>query len=632
MENVMTKTKLPHLTILASLMAAWGGQTALAAPITFVQYPAGSAYKMPIPNVILSVDNSGSMDSTDGTTNSRIGWLKAGLQNTLINQTKYDSKFRLAWQSFTCNNIPSSSGFCANKNAIGDFSGTHKSDFATWVNGLAANGWTPSHELVWNAGQYLMTTGANSPWNATPGTADSAPLTCRKAYHVFLTDGGWNRYKEDILPSYNGFSYQTKMASTSASKIADEDQTTTTFPDGTTYSLTDPQTRVYRGAGGSSTPALTYTSNPPADATCSKTTAGGACIEWQKSFAFPTLSDMAFYFWSRDLQPGIADKVIPSIKKSGNEIFTVGNSSVTLDEYWNPKNDPATWQHLTQYTIGYGPTASTWSNSGSNPLMGDPPAMYGSGFAQAVLGTKLWTDVTTQFNEDNYDSYRPEDLWHMAINSRGKYFPVKGGDLSAVFDEIFGAIVADNSQPITSFTSASGSISRIGTSAYQSGYVVSNPNDAPNQNRWYGFVTSNTISTSGASTPNAAWGVNGSGKNISTGDKLDALTPTDISNRVVLSFNDSSRQGVSFEWGATASPLSDTQRTLLNRGNVTQAFGPTNGDNKGKDRLDFIRGDRTKEASQTGGTLRVRKSRQGDIVNSAIWYVGAPASGYSFGG
>ena len=632
MENVMTKTKLPHLTILASLMAAWGGQTALAAPITFVQYPAGSAYKMPIPNVILSVDNSGSMDSTDGTTNSRIGWLKAGLQNTLINQTKYDSKFRLAWQSFTCNNIPSSSGFCANKNAIGDFSGTHKSDFATWVNGLAANGWTPSHELVWNAGQYLMTTGANSPWNATPGTADSAPLTCRKAYHVFLTDGGWNRYKEDILPSYNGFSYQTKMASTSASKIADEDQTTTTFPDGTTYSLTDPQTRVYRGAGGSSTPALTYTSNPPADATCSKTTAGGACIEWQKSFAFPTLSDMAFYFWSRDLQPGIADKVIPSIKKSGNEIFTVGNSSVTLDEYWNPKNDPATWQHLTQYTIGYGPTASTWSNSGSNPLMGDPPAMYGSGFAQAVLGTKLWTDVTTQFNEDNYDSYRPEDLWHMAINSRGKYFPVKGGDLSAVFDEIFGAIVADNSQPITSFTSASGSISRVGTSAYQSGYVVSNPNDAPNQNRWYGFVTSNTISTSGASTPNAAWGVNGSGKNISTGDKLDALTPTDISNRVVLSFNDSSRQGVSFEWGATASPLSDTQRTLLNRGNVTQAFGPTNGDNKGKDRLDFIRGDRTKEASQTGGTLRVRKSRQGDIVNSAIWYVGAPASGYSFGG
>ena len=597
----MNKTNLPKMTIVAAMVAAWGASSALAAPLDLAQYPAGSAYKMPIPNVILSVDTSGSMGGNDGTAKTRIRWLKDGLTNTLINQSKYDSKFRLSWQSFSCNNIPSNSGNCANKNAMGDFSGAHKNDFKTWVSALTANGWTPSHQLVWNAGQYLMTTGANSPWNASPGTADTAPLTCRKAYHIFLTDGGWNRYKEDIIPSFDAFGFQSKMVTTSSHRIADADQTNITLPDGKLYSVTDAQTRVYRGAGGGST-ALT--------------------------FAYPTLSDMAFYFWSKDLQPSIENKVIPSIVKSGDETFVSSASSLTLDQYWNPQNDPANWQHLTHYTIGYGPTASVWTNSGTNPRFSNG-GMYGSDLTKTMLGQKLWTDVTASDSDSNYDAYRPEDLWHMAINSRGKYFPVATGNLEPVFDEIFGNIVNDNTKPITSFTSASGSVSRVGTSSYQSGYVASENNTM--NNRWYGYVVSNAISTSGASTPNAAWGTSPSGDGLTTADKLDALTVSALANRVILSFNDTTKQGISFEWGST-SPLSNTQKTLLNRGDITLPFGTTNGDNKGQDRLNFIRGDRTKEANQTGGTFRIRKSRQGDIVNSAVWYAGQPASGYSFGG
>jgi type IV pilus assembly protein PilY1 len=51
-------------------------------------------------------------------------------------------------------------------------------------------------------------------------------------------------------------------------------------------------------------------------------------------------------------------------------------------------------------------------------------------------------------------------------------------------------------------------------------------------------------------------------------------------------------------------------------------------DNNGQNRVDYLRGDRTKEAAQTGGIFRDRASRLGDIVNSNIVYVGAPASGY----
>lgn len=601
----MLNPKVPKKKMIASMIAAIGiPLPLLAAPLDLAQYPAGSAYRLPAPNVILSVDTSGSMTSRDGTAYSRMEWLKRGLQNTLINRSDYDHKFRLAWQSYNCDNIPSNKGGCKNDNAMAVFAGSHKANFTAWVNALTASGWTPSHQLVWTAGEYLKTTGANSPWNAVPGTLDDNPLTCRKAYHVFLTDGGWNRYREDVVPRFKAFNFQTKMQINSSDRIADADRTTTILPDGKEYSTDNNQTKVYQGAGGQRTFTYSY-----------------------KTFSYPTLSDMAFHYWATDLQPSIDNEVIPSIAQSGGQTFTVGANSQTLDEYWNPKNNPATWQHLVHYTIGYGSTASQWRNNGGNPRFkstanGFVSGMFGTGLSEVIVGNRTWTDVTASESESNYDRYRPEDLWHMAINSRGEYFPVEGGDLSHVFDKIFSTIAADTSQPITSFASASGSISRAGTSAYQAGYVAAEDHSSL-ENRWFGYVTSNSIDTSGATSPNTDWGTTASGNGVTTADKLDALTDSDIPNRLVLSFNDETRQGVSFEWSSTSSPLSETQRALLKG---------TDSDDVGQDRVAFIRGDRSKEANQTGGTFRVRKSRQGDIVNSAIWYTGQPASAYAFGG
>ena len=629
----MKKTNLPHKTALAVAIAAIGlPLSVMAAPLDLANYPAGSAYKMPAPNVILSVDTSGSMNGLDGTGKKRIQWLKEGLQNTLINQSGYDNKFRLAWQSFACDNIPSNAGGCNGNNALDLFTGTHKGNFKTWVDGLVENGWTPSHKLVWNAGEYLKKTGADSPWNTVPGTADDNPLTCRKAYHIFLSDGGWNRYREDIIPAFNAFDFQVKMRADSSQRIGDADQTNITLPDGKLYDTSNAQTKVYQGAGGGENADRTFlTSTNPNDssAECTRWDTRSRCTQWRvtRSYAYPTLSDMAFHYWSTDLQPGIADKIIPNIVQSGDQSFSSGSQSLTMEEYWNPQNNPATWQHLTQYTIGYGRTASQWTNSGTNPRFRSTAAgfvdgMFGTGLTEAIVGARSWTDVTDSESDTNYDRYRPEELWHMAVNSRGEFFPVTGGDLTPVFEKIFGAIVADTSQPVTSFTSASGSVSRVGTSAYQASYVAAD-NQNSLSNRWYGYITSNSISTSGATTPNTEWGVTGAGKGVTTADKLDALTATDITNRLILSFNNETKAGISFEWLSTSSPLSDGQKSLI-KGTDTDAVG--------RDRVNFIRGDRSKEQDQTGGTFRVRKSRQGDIVNSAIWYTGQPASAYAFGG
>src|SRR5690606_19957174 len=58
----------------------------------------------------------------------------------------------------------------------------------------------------------------------------------------------------------------------------------------------------------------------------------------------------------------------------------------------------------------------------------------------------------------------------------------------------------------------------------------------------------------------------------------------------------------------------------------------------GEDRLNYIRGARSKEGVESppdypaAKPFRERKSRQGSIVNSDAWYVGAPVSNYSWKG
>ncbi len=657
----MRITYRPRRASLAILIAAiWAPAIILASPITFVQYPAGTAYKAPIPNVILSVDTSGSMAYCDvngavtsakncGTATDRITYVQNGLKSLLIDSAKYDGQFRLAWQSFACNGIPSNSGNCGNKNAMAKFTGTHRTDFGTWVNALTATGSTPSHVLAWNAGKYLQTTGANSPWNATPGTADSAPLACRRSYHIFLTDGGWNfKFTDGGL---TGTSFESDMklgpgssqptntvavsnydgkAITALPTPAPASSTHPASPYGIkAYSITAPtdptqdQTKIYRDIYGDRV----------------VNTVSGSTKTY---YAYPTLADIAFYFWATDLQPGIINEVIPKIRHTGEQTFSIGKLSTTYQEYWNPQNDPAEWQHLTHYTIGYGTSAGSLpkvTNTSPQWVGGTFDGMYGAGFSSLAVGETAWDNVTSSTADasnatSGFDAVRPQEMWHMAINSRGKFYPVSGGDLTSVFANIFDDLIVDTTAPITGFTSASGSVSRVGTQSYQTSYTAADDANS-NDSRWYGFVTSDSISTSGNPSPNPDWGTNAStGKNSSTADKLDAITPA---NRLILTYDkyNATPQGVPFKWAnLTNSTTGASQRMWLNKGTVgtgtaAQIAAAIAGDGKGENRLNFIRGDRTKEAKQSGGEFRNRKSRQGDIVNSAIGYVGAPANGHT---
>lgn len=232
--------------------------------LSLVQYPAGSASREPAPNIIVSVDNSGSMGAAGITA------LKDALKETFRPANVPDDSIRLAYQSlWGCNTIPSTDVSCNSKNSMKVLRGldnatdnSHRGNFIKWVDTLVAGGNTPTHRMQGVAGEYLKTTGINNPYNFDPGTTETPIHACRRSYNILMTDGGWNNNPTNT--------------------INNDDGTNQTFPDGTSYDITAPETRIYRDDWGTN--------------------------------VVSTLSDMAFYYWRNDLQSGINNQVVPLIK------------------------------------------------------------------------------------------------------------------------------------------------------------------------------------------------------------------------------------------------------------------------------------------------------------------------------
>jgi type IV pilus assembly protein PilY1 len=104
------------------------------------------------------------------------------------------------------------------------------------------------------------------------------------------------------------------------------------------------------------------------------------------------------------------------------------------------------------------------------------------------------------------------------------------------------------------------------------------------------------------------------------------------SSRRILTYNDSTRAGVDFDATTFSTNLSTAQQALLN----SNEFGTTDG--LGSDRINYLRGDQSKEAFLPGTTTpnpspnngwRTRSSILGDVIDSNPIFVGPPASGFS---
>jgi len=531
-------------TVVCGLMLAQTAGHAAQYPLS--QMPRSTAVGEPAPNVIVSVDNTSRMAIGDD-----IGAVKTALREGLSEASIPNDRIRLAWQSleqggvdrncaaFLNDKFPCRIGGRVNANLMRVLDGTHRANFMAWLSGLQLSGSGAADRMMIRAGDYMKTTDQYSPYSDDPGVKGATQSGCRRSFHILLTDGFGG------IGRSQGF--------------GNEDGTRSLLPDSVTYEPRAP----YKDNFGEGSQG--------------------------------TLADLAFHYWATDLQPGIPNKLKKLIVEAGD----VRVGATTVPEYWNPKNNPATWQHLTTYTIGLNTVG--W---GGRPYISATAMQptYSGDYPGLVDGSVSWP------------YHNRVDLWHTALNSRGTFTPASNAEaLRSAIRSILGRILSDTSTPLTSITASASRVS-TDTAVYQAGYDAAD---------WSGSLGARKFGADGKLAAKSDW---------SARDLLDtrmASAGAHDRDRVVLSFSGTTAAsagraattgaGVPFRWA----DLSDAQRAALKAGTETDAESTA----LGRAVLDFLRGDRSNEGA--GRQFRKRGHVLGDIVGSSVWYAGQPKSGFT---
>lgn len=514
----------------AAIFTAALTSMAVSAQMPLSQSPPLAITSTPKPNVLIIVDNSGSMNepTEPGVRRSPIKMdvLKSALNNVFNDQDIVpDDAIRLGWMTINDRSV----------NLIQPLTPTRRNEFLRWINRLTPSGGTPLQQALWTAGKHYQT---EWPWRDNVFDAQSSVSACRRAYSILLSDGAWT---------------ESSPLESAARNIGNLDNAEFRFPDGTHYQRSNTETFVYRDLNGSG-----YFASDR-----------------------PYLADVAFHFWSTDLNQKSPNEVPP--------IFTIKDKVTygqkVISPYWNPRNNPATWQHMVTYTIGFGREASDWSGY---PRFG-ADTWSGPDYARLVGRTAIG-------GRDSWPDGHIQDLWHAAINSRGEYYPVRSPqDLAPAFTNILSQIQQVANAPAIATLVASSRSTRTGSNLYSAGYDPAS---------WSGKISAYEVK-------DGAVGASIWGAGASTASKLDAKTDEWArATRNVLTSKDAtgtpSKGGRLFKWGS----LSDAQKTILSQSHRGLS------DNQGETRLHFLRGDRSIDKHND---YRARASRHGDIINSQLW-------------
>lgn len=273
-----------------------------------------------------------------------------------------------------------------------------------------------------------------------------------------------------------------------------------------------------------------------------------------------TLADVAMYYWKRDLlttSPG-GDNRVPTTA-----------------------TNPAFWQHMVTYGVGFGVTGSINSTD-----------------AFAAISTGAPINWANSVGAPDGSPSKIDDLLHAAVNSRGGFY-------SAANPVQFAEALTNTLAKIRDETSSAAAVAASSTSLSSDTAVFQAKFDSSNwssQFLAYKLCTQDDVDAHvlgcdelGAVKPTPAW-------------DAATLIPSHAS-RSVFTWNPESSSGIPFLWAN----LNTTQKGLL--------------DNQ-ESKLNYLRGDTSQEAP--AGSYRKREGKKlGDIVNSDPFYVGAGDFGYA---
>ncbi|WP_239482269.1 pilus assembly protein [Zestomonas insulae] len=443
---------------------------------------------------------------------------------------------RLTWQLLNRDGCKTLNTSGCGTNYLREFSGKHRGNFFNWLTGIGFGDSTPLRAAMDRAGKFLQNQNNQSSiaWAKTPnpfnadgslGTTITTPVyACRPSYHIMMTDGLWR----------DGDSFTSTNADNTA---------ITSLPDGKSYSPRTP----YLGA------------------------------------TQDTLADLAFKYWATDASSGTS-----GIANNLKPLILAPNSANPDAEYWDPRNDPATWQHLVNYTIGLG--LNSMLTNPDIPWTGD--TFGGAGYTALTRATNpvAWPVPADNSVNNVYD------LWHAALNSRGEFFSADSPDkVVDAFRNIINRITNRTTSASAPGVTASIIEDQITREVYETQFNSAN---------WSGNLIKYRVDAQSARTQ--AW------------DVTTRIARQSASSRNIKMFSSTNSNKLQdFSW----TNLSSTQQALLN-----QDFDSTSGiatDSKGQSRVSYLRGDQTNEGGITG-TFRERSTVLGDIINSAPVVVGTP--------
>lgn len=309
----------------------------------------------------------------------------------------------------------------------------------------------------------------------------------------------------------------------------------------------------------------------------------GTRAPYADSTSNKTLADYAMHYWANDLRPELDNELPPFVY-----------SAEVKDDYWDPRNDPATWQHMVNFTMGLG--LSRTLNQSNREWTGSTHS--GIGYQNLLSGTTSWPKAEADSNNNVYD------LWHAAINSRGEFFSVDSPNaMVQAFDDILDRIA--------------GRKSTASRPAINSGQVSTDENDE-------GIVKTVSYQTSYASDDNWSGDVkrfektwNAEDNTFETAQVWSAKSevPGWNTRNIYIAGDDNGL--VRLEWGNAGSvETAGTLAFFLSRdpenNNVADA--------RGAQRLNYLRGNREGE----GTTFRRRSSVLGDFYSSSPAVVSGP--------
>ncbi|WP_415845607.1 pilus assembly protein [Stutzerimonas zhaodongensis] len=296
-----------------------------------------------------------------------------------------------------------------------------------------------------------------------------------------------------------------------------------------------------------------------------------------------TLADLAMHYWATDLNPNLDNNSPAYIR------FKSGDSTT---DYWDPRNDPATWQHMTNFVMGLGLTQSL--NNANVPWAGSTFA--GQGYAGLLAGTVNWPPASSGSPNNVYD------LWHAAINSRGEFFSVDSPEaMVKAFKDILNRIEDRTATAARPAVSASFVADSEGGKLKSNVYATQFSSDD-----WSGELSKTHLVGGQIKT---LWSTKTANQGIDPlTRKVMMATPSALAKNRLISFN----------WGN----LGDLQN-LLNV-NPESLVGAKDG--RGEQRVAYIRGDRSLEGdNETSFRRRNVITVIGDIINSSPVIVGTPA-------